>query len=34
MHDLSRRQLLSRSTLGVGGLALAWLLNEEGLLAK
>ncbi|MFO0844934.1 MAG: DUF1501 domain-containing protein [Gemmataceae bacterium] len=34
MHDLSRRQLLSRSTLGVGGLALAWLLNEEGLLAN
>src|SRR5262245_35564271 len=33
MHDLTRRQLLSASTLGVGGLALAWLLKEEGLLA-
>src|SRR5262245_4550976 len=35
MHPepLTRRQLLSASTLGVGGLALAWLLNEEGLLA-
>lgn len=33
MHDLTRRQLLSASTLGVGGLALAWLLREEGLLA-
>jgi hypothetical protein len=29
----TRRQLLSNSTLGVGGLALAWLLGEEGLLA-
>src|SRR5947209_20537701 len=29
----SRRELLSASTLGVGGLALAWLLHEEGLLA-
>src|SRR3954452_2390584 len=35
MHDtlLTRRQLLSASTLGVGGLALACLLREEGLLA-
>src|SRR5215203_4216571 len=30
---LTRRQLLSASTLGVGGLALACLLREEGLLA-
>jgi hypothetical protein len=30
---LTRRELLSASTLGVGGIALAWLLNEEGLLA-
>ena len=30
---LTRRQLLSNSTLGVGSLALAWLLREEGLLA-
>ncbi len=29
----SRREWLSASTLGVGGLALAWLLYEEGLLA-
>lgn len=29
----SRREWLQASTLGVGGLALAWLLNEEGLLA-
>jgi hypothetical protein len=33
MH-LTRRQLLQSSTLGVGGLALAWLLREEGLLAS
>src|SRR5213595_3259046 len=30
---LTRRQLLSASTLGVGGLALGWLLQQEGLLA-
>jgi hypothetical protein len=30
---LTRRELLSASTLGVGGLALAWLLHQEGLLA-
>jgi hypothetical protein len=30
---LSRRQLLSASTLGMGGLALAWLMREQGLLA-
>jgi hypothetical protein len=30
---LTRRQLLSASTLGVGGLALDWLLHQEGLLA-
>src|SRR5437588_683212 len=36
MHSserLTRRELLSACTLGVGGVALAWLLNEEGLLA-
>jgi hypothetical protein len=33
MHP-SRRQLLEASTLGVGSLALAWLLREEGLLAS
>jgi hypothetical protein len=32
MHP-TRRQMLSSSTLGVGSLALAWLLREEGLLA-
>ena len=32
MH-LTRRHMLSSSTLGVGSLALAWLLREEGLLA-
>jgi hypothetical protein len=30
---LSRRELLHRGTLGVGGLALAWLLDREGLAA-
>jgi hypothetical protein len=30
---LTRRELLSSATLGVGGIALAWLLNQEGLLA-
>src|SRR5712691_8188426 len=30
---LTRRELLWASTLGVGGIALAWLLNQEGLLA-
>lgn len=29
---LTRRELLNSTTLGVGGLALAWLLHEEGLL--
>jgi hypothetical protein len=35
MHaiTLTRRELLSSATLGIGGIALAWLLNEEGLLA-
>src|SRR5258708_38373392 len=35
MHpsDMTRRELLSASTLGVGGLALAWLLHQEGLAA-
>ena len=30
---LTCRELLSSATLGIGGIALAWLLNEEGLLA-
>src|SRR5262249_59224901 len=30
---LTRRELLHSSTLGVGTVALAWLLREEGLLA-
>jgi hypothetical protein len=34
MHPLSRRQLLHRSTLGVGSVALAWLLNRDRLLAE
>ncbi|MFO0876047.1 MAG: DUF1501 domain-containing protein [Gemmataceae bacterium] len=34
MQLLSRRQMLSASTMGVGGLALACLLRDEGLLAS
>ena len=34
MHPLSRRQLLHHSTLGVGSVALAWLLNRDRLLAE
>jgi hypothetical protein len=34
MHLQTRRQLLASSTFGVGSLALAWLLREEGLLAE
>ena len=34
MHPLSRRQLLHRGTLGVGSVALAWLLNRDRLLAE
>ena len=30
----SRREFLRANGLGVGGVALAWLLNEQGLLAK
>lgn len=30
----SRRHFLHTSAMGIGGLALAWLLNEEGLLAS
>ena len=30
---ISRRDVLSRSTLGIGSVALAWLLNQEKLLA-
>lgn len=32
-RHLTRRQLLQASTFGVGSVALAWLLNEQGLLA-
>jgi hypothetical protein len=28
MHSLTRRDLLSRSRFGLGGIALAWLLNQ------
>src|SRR6059058_4068057 len=34
MHPLSRRQLLHHGTLGVGSVALAWLLNRDRLLAE
>ena len=30
---LTRRQFLARNALGIGGVALAWLLNEERMLA-
>ena len=30
----SRREFLTRNALGVGGMAVAWLLREERLLAK
>ena len=33
MHPLSRREMLARSTLGFGSLALASLLADDGLLA-
>ena len=29
----TRRQFLARNTMGIGGVALAWLLNQEKLLA-
>lgn len=34
MNSTTRRQFLASSTCGVGSLALAWLLNEERLLAE
>src|SRR5947209_1486977 len=34
MHTLTRRQLLHHGTFGVGSVALAWLLNEQRLLAE
>lgn len=34
MHPLTRRQLLQHGTFGVGTVALAWLLNEQRLLAE
>ena len=33
-NPLDRRQFLWHNTMGIGGLALGWLLNREGLLAK
>ena len=32
-HFLSRRRFLARNAMGVGSVALAWLLREEKLLA-
>ena len=32
-HTFSRRRFLQRNALGVGSVALAWMLREEGLLA-
>jgi hypothetical protein len=34
MHSLTRRQLLHRGTFGIGSVALAWLLNQQRLLAE
>src|SRR5688572_6523958 len=34
MHPLTRRQLLHSGTFGVGSVALAYLLNQERLLAN
>lgn len=34
MHGVTRRQFLSRVGAGVGGMALASLLNEQGVLAQ
>ncbi|MCZ2342724.1 MAG: DUF1501 domain-containing protein, partial [Bacteroidales bacterium] len=34
MHPLTRRQMLHSSTLGVGSLALSWLLNQDQLRAN
>src|ERR1043165_5171074 len=31
--NLTRRHFLAQSSLGIGGLALTWMLNEDGLLA-
>jgi hypothetical protein len=33
-NPLDRRRFLRHNTMGIGGLALGWLLNREGLLAK
>ena len=33
LTSTSRREFLSRNALGVGSVALAWLLNQERLLA-
>ena len=35
LHQLStRRHFLAQNAMGIGGVALAWLLQREGLLAK
>src|SRR5437763_7866722 len=34
MHSLTRRQLLHDGTFGIGSVALAWLLNQQRLLAE
>src|SRR4051812_3619876 len=33
-YCLTRRHFLASQTMGIGGLALAWLLNRDGLLAE
>src|SRR5437899_1212206 len=33
-HCLTRRHFLAGSSMGLGGVALSWLLHQEGLLAK
>ena len=33
MTSLSRRQFLSENAMGIGSVALAWLLNQDGALA-
>src|SRR6516165_8216147 len=34
IQGVTRRHILARGTLGMGSLALAWLLNQQGLLAN
>jgi len=33
-HCFTRRHFLAAQTMGIGGVALAWLLNRDGLLAN